>query len=84
MRCASCNWVFEPMSNVELLVRNGYWPGNLSSSSSAYIFHQDLFRMWDILQKRMPGTSQKSFLEGLEEFSLNKGRVCCILEHWND
>ena len=29
--------------------------------------------MWNTFQKQMRGTSQKSFLEGLEEFSLAKG-----------
>ena len=74
VKCSNCDFVCEPLSDVQLIVRNGYWPGSLKSSSS-YIFHQDLFRMWNTFQKQMPGTSQKSFLEGLEEFSLAKGRV---------
>ncbi|XP_028403973.1 uncharacterized protein LOC114526573 [Dendronephthya gigantea] len=72
-KCVNCSLVCEPLSNLQLILQNGYWPGSVGSSLS-YIFDQDLFRLWDIFQKRMPGTSQKSFLEGLEEFSLSKGR----------
>ena len=61
MECGNCSWVIEPMSNVEFLVRNGYWPGNLSSSSSAYIFHQELFHMWDIFKKKWQGHLRKVF-----------------------
>ena len=66
--------VCEPWDDYCCVIKNGYWPGSLKSSSS-YIFHQDVLRMWGILQKQMPGTSQKSFLEGLGEFSVQKGRV---------
>ena len=66
--------VCEPRDEYSCVIKNGYWPGSLKSPCS-YIFHQDLFRMWDIFQKQMPGTSQKSFLAGLGEFSVQKGRV---------
>lgn len=74
VKCTNCDMVCEPWSDYCFVIKNGYWPGSLKSSSS-YIFHQDVLRMWDILQKQMPGTSQKSYLEGLKEFSMQKGRV---------
>ena len=39
------------------------------------MFHHDLFEYWDNLQKRMPGASERSFLFGLQDFSVNHGRV---------
>ena len=40
-----------------------------------YVFDQDLFLYWDLLQKQIPGVSERSFLKSLELFSKRKGRV---------
>jgi len=78
------------------VVHAGYWPG--SPTDTSYVFDQRLFQLWDSLQKRMPGTSETSFIRALEDVSVMKGRVlllisslqffiqcsrCCkILQHW--
>ena len=38
-------------------------------------FDQQLYYLWDSLQKRMPGTSESSFITALEDESVIKGRV---------
>ena len=44
-------------------------------SNVCYIFDQELFKFWDLLQKRMPGASERAFVSGLEDFSVTRGRV---------
>ena len=55
------------------VVHPGYWPG--SPTDTSYVFDQQLFYLWDSLQKRMPGTSETSFVRALEDVSVLKGRV---------
>ena len=55
------------------MVHAGYWPG--SPTDTSYVFDQQLFYLWDSLQKRMPGTSETSFVRALEDVSVLKGRV---------
>ena len=55
------------------MVHAGYWPG--SPTDTSYVFDQQLFYLWDSLQKRMPGTSETSFVKALEDVSVLKGRV---------
>ena len=55
------------------VVASGFWPGTPVSYSQ--LFSQELFEYWDIMQKRMPGVSERSFVLGLQDFSLNKNRV---------
>ena len=40
-----------------------------------YVFDQDLLLQWDILQKQIPGISERAFLKSLELYSKQKGRV---------
>jgi len=55
-------------------VQAGYWPG--SPTDMSYVFDQQLFYLvWDSVQKRMPGTSENSFIRALEDVSVLKGRV---------
>ena len=55
------------------VVQAGYWPG--SPTDTSYVFDQQLFKLWDSFQKRMPGTSDSSFIRALEDVSVMKRRV---------
>lgn len=55
------------------VVQAGYWPR--SPTDTSYVFDQQLFKLWDSIQKRMPGTSESSFIRALEDVSVMKGRV---------
>lgn len=70
--CSCCSYKLDPMS-LEKIISAGYWPG--SPKDCSYLFHQDLFRQWDFLQKRLPGTSEVAFLKSLGDFSQSRGRV---------
>ena len=56
------------------IIRGGYWPGS-AERRSRYIYDQDLFLFYDLLQKNNPGISEYGFLKTLEQFSEIKGRV---------
>jgi len=71
-QCNSCGKDVVSFS-LSTFVQCGYWPG--SPNDTSYLFHQDLFILWDALQKRMPGTSEGAFIRGLEDISFLKGRV---------
>ena len=58
------------------VVQSGYWPG--SPADTSYVFDQQLFQLWESLQKRMPGTSETSFIRALEDVSAMRGRVLLI------
>ena len=73
MSCSSCGYKVDPCS-LDRMIAAGYWPG--SPKDSSYFFDQNLFWQWDFLQKRLPGTSEVSFLRALGDFSQSKGRVC--------
>ena len=60
--------------NIYDVVTEGFWPGSVARRSQ-YIFDQDLFRFFDLLQKNNPGLSQNGFLRTLEQISSVKGRV---------
>lgn len=70
--CSGCGYKINSWS-LEKTIEAGYWPG--SPKDSTYLFDQNLFRQWDFLQKRIPGTSEVSFLKALGDFSQSKGRV---------
>ena len=72
LSCTTCSAVLHQWS-----LNAWYWPG--SPSVITYIFDQGLFEMWDILQKKMPGTSENSFIRGLEDFSSSRGRVSYLI-----
>ena len=56
------------------VIREQYWPGS-TSRKSTYLFDQDLFHFYDLLQKNNPGISETGFLKTLEQMSEVKGRV---------
>ena len=55
------------------LVHTGYWPGSIANI--LYVFSQDVFLKWDILQKRLLGSSEGGFLRSLEDLSFVRERV---------
>ncbi|XP_044163520.1 uncharacterized protein LOC114951222 isoform X3 [Acropora millepora] len=75
VHCRNCNDV-TPSWTIRDVVQTGYWPG--SPSETSYVFDQQLFRLWDSLQKRMPGTSESSFIRALEDVSAMSGRSATI------
>ena len=56
------------------VIREQFWPGS-TSRKSTYLFDQDLFHFYDLLQKNNPGVSETGFLKTLEQMSEVKGRV---------
>ena len=70
--CKDCKNVFSPLDSSNL-IQAGYWLGSISNTK--YVFSQDLFFKWDLLQKRLPGSSESGFLRSLEDFSVIRGRV---------
>ena len=55
------------------LLQSGLWPG--SPVNVQYLFEQEVFLMWDLFRKRMPGTSENAFVKTLEDMSVERGRV---------
>ena len=70
--CNDCGHKINPWS-LKNIIAAGYWPG--SPKDLNYLFDQNLFRQWDFVQKRLPGTSEVSFLKALGDLSQAKGRV---------
>jgi len=52
----------------------GFWPGSVERHSQ-YLFNEDLFLLFDFIQKFNPGLSTSGFLHALEQFSAVKNRV---------
>lgn len=71
-RCLHCQKDM-PTSNPVLVTQLGFWPGSISNM--VYVFDPELFLHWDFFQKENPGSSERSFLKSLEQFSLRRGRV---------
>ena len=71
--CQACKEVVHSES-LKDLIREGYWPG-AAERRSQYIFDQQLFQFYDLLQKNNPGLSEYGFLQTLRQFSEMKGRV---------
>lgn len=75
--CSSCDYTIDPLK-LNNLVSEGYWPGTVVNTQ--YVFTQDVLRKWDLLQKRLPGSSESGFLRSLEDFSISRGRVGGIMQ----
>ena len=71
-KCYECGSTFDPF-NIGTLISTGYWPSSFKSSS--YLFDENVFLTWDVFRKRMPGTSEKSFLDSLNDLTVHYGRV---------
>ena len=63
-----------------VVTQSGFWPGSIIDIK--YVFDQDLFLYWDLLQKQIPGVSECSFLKSPELFSKRKGRVITKIEDY--
>lgn len=51
----------------------GYWHGALSNQN--YFFDERMLQLWYHIRHKTPGTSERKFIEGLEELSQEHGRV---------
>ena len=71
--CEGCGNCFD-IEYPHNVIREHLWPGT-PSCNTTYIFDQDMFLLYDLLQKNMPGISETGFLKSLEQFSAIKGRV---------
>ena len=69
--CQSCNT--KVSIDMDAILKAGYWPG--SSNQLNYLFDSNLFRMWDRIQKRLPGSSENSFIKVLADISSSNGSV---------
>ena len=58
--CQACKELIYSESPTDL-VREGYWHG-AAQRRSRYIFDQQLFQFYDLLQKHNPGLSEYGFL----------------------
>ena len=76
--CKECSKVLST-SDPDVVTQSGFWPGSIKDMS--YVFDQDLFLQWDIMQKQMLGVSERSSLKSLELFSKQKGRVSGWIIH---
>ena len=73
--CSACKSHLK-LSQPNSVIREEFWPGS-ARRKSQYIFDQDLFLFFDLLQKNLPGVSESGFIKTLEMFSQAKGRVSC-------
>ena len=75
--CANCKHVGDPFSLFNIIT-SGYWPsspGNLSC-----LISEEVFQLWDAFRKRMPGSSETSFLKSLNDQTILHGRVSMFLK----
>ena len=70
--CADCSYLYDPF-NIEMLLKSGFWPGGVVNIN--YLVQEDVFIIWDVFRKRMPGSSQKSFLMSLNDVAYERGWV---------
>jgi len=62
-RCISCNSTREATN--EEYMSSDFWPGSLSNNT--YFFDGQLLKLWYHLRNKTPGTSERKFIEALEE-----------------
>ena len=74
LQCEECGTDFS-IEFPHKVIRENLWPGTPSTTGS-YLFDQDMFLFYDLLQKNMPGISESGFIKTLEQLSAHKGRVC--------
>ena len=75
LTCNACKSQLKlPQPNSVILEE--FWPAS-AKRKSQYIFDQDLFLFFDLLQKNIPGVSESGLIKTLEMFSEAKGRVSC-------
>ena len=69
----SCCGLFQDPFHLKNIVGSGYWPG--SPKKFNLLVDEELFIFWDAFRKRMPGSSEKSFIDTLNDLSASQGRV---------
>ena len=70
--CTNCEYKYG--DSFSSFINAGFWPGNITRNSQ-YLFSLEVFKIFDLLQKFLPGTSTTGFLHTLERLSLQHGRV---------
>ena len=73
LKCEVCHNVLDPFT-LDLLLLSDFWPG--SPRNISYIIKISVFSLWDAFRKRMPGSSERSFLQALADIGIENGRVC--------
>ena len=59
--------------NLEIILKSGYWPG--SPVSRNYLFSEKLVVFRDSIRKRMPGSSETTFLMAPRNICFKNGCV---------
>lgn len=72
-QCGDCLVTVPFKLDLAATIQMGFWPG--TPSNICHLFDRDLLEYWDMVQKRMPGVSERSFITSLEDFSAAKGMV---------
>lgn len=70
--CRSCGGCSDPFNHFNLL-SSGYCFA--SPVNVLYLFTNDVFQLWDVFRKNMPGSSETAFLKSLDQVSHEFGRV---------
>ncbi|XP_065895222.1 uncharacterized protein [Dysidea avara] len=72
--CLNCKFAYgDSLCDV---IGSGFWPS--SACSFNYLFSCQLLKLFDYVQKFVPGTSVNGFLSALEEVSAHNGRISTI------
>ena len=74
-KCSSCKAVNSATESD--FVASGWWPG--SPKHKSYLFSMELLIFWKHLSHKTPGTSERKFLETLNEVSKLAGR-CDVID----
>lgn len=74
--CLECGYIQNPFT-IKKVIESGFW----STSPKKYytLITSNVLQMWDNLRKHMPGTSEKAFLDSLNDLTLINGRNGKIL-----
>lgn len=72
LSCLECPFLRDATASDYLSA--GFWPG--CPSVGSYLFSDDLFIHWQHTQHKSPGSSERKFIETLEDISRQWGRVC--------
>eukprot|EP00794_Sanderia_malayensis_P003930 gene3930-4480_t len=75
--CKDCSHTSNPF-NLRTIIQSGYWLASVKSCT--YLFCEDVFVLWDAFKTRMPGSSEHSFVNALEEISNMNARHSCNVD----
>ena len=71
--CNAYSGISNPFS-IKNLLQASIWPVSPSTKTKTF-FTEQLFVLWDSVRKRAPGTSEKSFIDSLNDLIRYYGRV---------